>query len=128
MRYVFSALLIFMLAGCVRGPIEPRNDPSFPPQITFANASLANMTAVSPPIMERRNGGILYVTVPIRSASNYDFHIDYRVTFLNQAGAPIYQSGWTGGTTLVRNVPSEIQFNSPNADAADFRLDIRYAE
>jgi hypothetical protein len=78
--------------------------------------------------MERRNGGILFVTVPIRSASNLDLHVDYRVTFLNQAGSPIYQSGWTGGTTLVRNVFSEIQFNSPSADAADFRLDLRYSQ
>jgi hypothetical protein len=125
----FLLTLAISLIGCgVKAPIEGRNDPHFPAQIHFASADLANRTAVSAPIMTRKNGGILYVTVPIRSAGDLDLHIDYRVTFFDEAGQPIGPpSGWTGGTTLESNVPSQIHFNSHTADAADFRLDRPWA-
>lgn len=128
MRYAICSLIL-VLAGCgVRPPIEGRADPYLPPQITLASPELANFTAIGVPIIERRNGGILYVTVPIRSASDYDLHIDYRVTFLDRIGHPIYQSGWEGGKTLVRNIPDQITFNSPTPQAADWHLDLRYAQ
>lgn len=113
--------------GCsVKEPITARADPHVKEQIHFADVSLRNRTAVEPPIMERRNG-LLYVTVPIRSASNYNLHVDYRVTFFDRSGVPIETTPWLGGKTLTANVPDVIQFNSTNANAADFRLDLREA-
>jgi hypothetical protein len=127
MKYLMLSLIL-LAAGCgVNKPIEGRADPYAPAQIHFADADLANKTAVSPPIMERRNG-ILYVTVPIRSAVNLDLHVDYKVSFFNEAGAPIEQSGWTGGTTLVSNTPSYIKFNSMSANAHDFQMDVRWSQ
>lgn len=128
MRLAICGLALLLAAGCgVPRPIEGRMDPHPTPQINFASAELANFTAVGIPLMERRNG-ILYVTVPIRSTAIYDLRIDYRVTFLNAQGAPIYTGPWEGGKKLVRNVPDQITFNSPSGDAADFRLDLRYSE
>jgi len=127
-RNAIFGLLLLTAAGCgVPKPIEGRMDPYPTPQVTFASQELAQYTTVGIPIMERKNG-ILYVTLPIRSTAIYDLRIDYRVTFLNAQGSPIYQGPWEGARKLVKNVQSEIQFNSPSGDAADFRIDLRYSE
>lgn len=126
----FMGLLaaLALLAGCgVKPPIEGRVDPYPQGQIHFASKDLRDKTAVGLPVMERRDG-ILYVTVPIRSASNYDLRVDYRVTFFNAQGQPIYTSGWEAASKLISNVPSEIQVHSLTGDAADFRLDLRYSQ
>jgi uncharacterized protein YcfL len=126
MKYLALVLLALVaFAGCVKSPIEGRADPYIRQQIHFADFDLANKTAVSPPIMERRNG-LLYVTVPLRSAWDLDLHVDYRVTFFNEAGVPIEgPTSWTGAH-LVSNIPSSITVNSLTPNAADFQMDLRY--
>jgi hypothetical protein len=121
--------MVLSAASCyVNPPISGRQDPYAPQQIYFASADLANKTAVDAPRMERKNG-ILYVTVPIRSAVDQDLLIDYQVTFLNAQGVPIDPGPWTHlQAMLVRNTPQYIQFNSMSGDAVDFRLSLRYAE
>ncbi|MGA2496276.1 MAG: hypothetical protein ABSH20_00960 [Tepidisphaeraceae bacterium] len=128
MRYACFGLLVLMLAGCnqVTPPIEGRADPYPASQINLASQDLRDKTAISPPIVDRRNG-ILFVTVPIRSASNYDLHIDYRVTFFSTNGSILYQGPWEPMQTLIHNVPSELRFNSTTSEAADWRLDLRYS-
>jgi hypothetical protein len=128
MKYAtILSLLLILAAGCVNPPVAGRADPYPPHQINLNSKDLANKTAVGQPVMERRDG-LLFVTVPIRSTVDQNLHIDYRITFLNENGAPIYHGSWEGGTVLVRNVPSYIRFNSTSANAADFQLDIRWAE
>jgi hypothetical protein len=130
MRYARFGLVLtvlVLLGGCVKAPIEPRADPYVPPQINIADADLANRTAFLPVRTERRNG-ILYVTVPARAASNLDLHVDYKYTFLDENGMPVDETGWIGGTTLTRNSYTYIRFNSTNANAADFHLQLRYAQ
>ncbi|HEX2973746.1 MAG TPA: hypothetical protein VHP11_15545 [Tepidisphaeraceae bacterium] len=127
MRYGILGLLMVMLAGCVKAPIEGRADPYVAPQVSFADADLANRTAVLPPIMERKDG-ILYVTVPVRVASDLDLHIDYQVTFFNENGAPIEQTSWIGGTTITRNSYRYIKVNSSSGNAVDFHMQLRYAQ
>ncbi|MGE5611607.1 MAG: hypothetical protein ACM359_20320 [Bacillota bacterium] len=127
MRYGILGLMMLMMAGCVKAPIEGRADPYLPPQVSIADADLANHTAVSMPIMERKNG-ILYVTVPVRSASDLDLHVDYQVTFFNENGTPIEQTGWIGGTTITRNSYRYIKVNSSSGNAADFQMQLRYAQ
>ncbi len=128
MRYACFGLFVLMLAGCnqVTPPIEGRADPYPANQINLASQDLRDKTAISPPIVDRRNG-ILFVTVPIRSASNLDLHIDYRVTFFNTNGSILYQGSWEALPTLIHNVPSEVRFNSTTSEAADWRLDLRYS-
>lgn len=128
MRYACFGLLVLMLAGCteVTPPIEGRADPYPANQINLASQDLRDKTAISPPVVDRRNGN-LFVTVPIRSASSYDLRLDYRVTFFNSNGSIIYQGLWEAMPLLVHNVPSEVRFNSMTSEAADWRLDLRYS-
>jgi len=127
MRFAFPAIWLVLISGCVKAPITGRADPFLPPQVSIADADLANSTAFGPPRMERTDG-ILYVSVPVRSASDYDLHVDYRYSFFNQAGMPIDETGWIGGTTITRNSYTYIKFNSANANAADWHLQLRYAQ
>jgi hypothetical protein len=120
-------ILLVAAAGCVKRPIEGRADRYLPKQIHFASYDLANRTALLRPIMERKDG-LLHVTVPIRAASMRDLHVDYRVRFLDERGAAIYDGGWTGGTVLESHTWSYIHANSPNAEAADFQMDFRYSQ
>ncbi|HEV8378214.1 MAG TPA: DUF1425 domain-containing protein [Tepidisphaeraceae bacterium] len=127
--FALTLLITASLTGCaVRPPIAGRADPYSRNQVNFADPDLANKTAVAPPMTERKNG-LLYVTVPVRSSVNRDFHVDYRITFFNENGVPIEgPTLWTSGPTLTANTPSYIQFNSITANAADFQLDLRYAQ
>ena len=132
MRYSLTCLLcaiaLAVFTGCgVKGPITGRADPYFAEQIHFTDGDLANKTAVAPPTMERKNG-LLYVTVPIRSAVDKDLHIDYRVTFFNELGAPIEDTKWMGGTTLAARTPQYIRFNSTSGNAANFQMDVRWSQ
>jgi uncharacterized protein YcfL len=126
---LLATLMILILSGCaVREPIAGRADPYPAHQVNFADPDLANKTAVDRPRTERRNG-ILYVTVPVRSSVNRDLHVDYRVTFFDEKKMPIEgPTLWTSGPTLIANTPSFIQFNSMTGNAADFQLDLRYAQ
>jgi uncharacterized protein YcfL len=128
MKHAWLLLILFSVGCAVREPIAGRADPYRPHQVNFADPDLANKTAIAPPMTERRNG-LLYVTVPVRSSVNRDLHVDYRVTFFNEQGTPIEgPTHWTSGPTLIANTPSYIQFNSLSANAADFQLDLRYAQ
>ncbi|MCY2953317.1 MAG: DUF1425 domain-containing protein [Planctomycetota bacterium] len=127
MRVAIAGMLVVVMAGCVKAPITGRADPYVPPQVNIADADLANSTAFLPPRTERREG-LLFVVVPIRSASDYDLHVDYRYTFLNDGGMPIDETGWIGGTTVTRNSYTYIKFNSTSANATEFHLQLRYAQ
>ncbi len=127
MRFALLGMFLVAVAGCVKAPITGRADPYVPPQVNIADADLANNTAFLPPRTERRDG-LLYVVVPVRSASDYDLHVDYKFTFLNDAGIPIDETSWIGGTTITRNSYTYIRFNSTSANATDFHLQLRYAQ
>lgn len=123
----FSAALI---AGCstyVEPPISARQDPYQRQQIHMASVDLRNRTAVDAPHVFRDDGGLLHVTVPIRSTGDKQLYIDYRVTFLDRDGLPISQTGWMR-KTLPPNTPDQFSVNSTSPLAADFEIDIRYAQ
>jgi hypothetical protein len=120
-------LTLITAPGCgVSEPIGGRADPYVPRQINIAERDLRDKTAIGD-VRTRRENGILYVTVPIRSASNYNLHVDKKITFKDSQGNTIYESGWENHPTLIHNIFQEIRFNSTSADAADFQLDLRYA-
>lgn len=123
-----SLLLLVTLTGCVKPPIEGRQDPYTPSQIMFASKDLRNDTAVSAPSVSRDEaGGILHISVPIRAATNRQLSIDYRTTFFDRNGQQISQTGWTA-KTLAPNVPDRIVVNSMGPTAADFQIDLRHAK
>ena len=120
-------LLAIVLTGCVKAPIQGRQDPYVPAQVHFANEDLRKHTAVRAPILTRDDAGLLHVEVPIRAATNLRLYVDYRVSFYDQTGQRIYQTGWQT-KTLEPNVPDSLTANSVNPRAADFQMDIRYAQ
>ena len=122
------ALMTLLLAGCVKPPIEGRLDPYPANQVHFASKDLRDNTAVGTPEASRDDAGnILYITVPIRAATNRELHVDYRVTFFDRNRQVLNQTGWFT-RTLAPNVPDYITVNSMGARAADFQMDLRYAQ
>ena len=126
-RLIFLALLTVIVTGCVKAPIEGRLDPYESQQIHFASDDLKRRTAVGIPTAQRdEEGGILYLTVPIRAATNTELHVDYRVTFFDRNRQVLNQTGWFT-RTLAPNVPDHITVNSMGGRAADFQMDLRWA-
>jgi len=120
-------LLTVIATGCVKAPIEGRLDPYESKQIHFASEDLKNRTAVGIPSAQRdAEGGILYITVPVRAATWQELHVDYRVTFFDRNGQQLSQTGWFT-RTLTPNVPDSITVNSMGPRAADFQMDFRWA-
>jgi hypothetical protein len=115
------------LAGCVKAPIEGRQDPYQPNQVNFAQEDLRRDTAIEPLRLSRDAAGLLFVTLPIRAATNKQLYVDYRVTFLDRNGQLAWQSGWLN-KTLAPNVFDQIQANSLSSRAADVRIDLRWAQ
>ncbi len=125
---VFIALCFVVATGCVKAPIEGRQDPFTPSQIMFASKDLKKKTAVGAPSVARDEAGdILHVTVPIRAATNLQLYVDYRATFFDRNNQRISQSAWMT-KTLSPNVPDQVTVNSMSPRAADFQVDFRYAK
>ena len=121
-------MLAIFVVGCVKPPIEGRLDPYTPSQIHFASKELRNDTAVGTPNLTRdTEGNILYVTVPVRAATNKELHVDYRLTFFDKNGQVLSKTGWFT-RTLAPNIPDNIEANSSSGRAADFQIDFRYAQ
>jgi uncharacterized protein YcfL len=130
MRYFAMLILLVLIAGCggVRAPIEPRQDPYAPGQIHMTGSDLRRYTAVGTPVLARDEAtNLLYVDVPIRNTRNMQVHVDYRVTFFDRNRQTIWQSGWMS-KVLPPHVPERIRVNSPSQQAADFQMDLRYAQ
>lgn len=127
---VMSLILAgLLLVGCgVKKPIEGRLDPYPFGQIRFADKELAGMTAIGVNGAQRDEAGLLRLHVPIRSASNRQLRIEYRVIWLDQTGAPLnVDAGWLP-KTLEPNVQDYIVTNSLSPRAAQFELSLRWAE
>lgn len=124
---LFTTMLSFGCADTVKPPIVPRQDPDLPSQIHMTSMDLRRHTAVGVPLLTRDDAGILFVTVPIRAATNLKLYTDYRVTFFDRTGSPIQQTSWLP-KTLPPNTPDQITVNSSSPRAVDFQMDVRYAE
>ncbi len=125
---LLATLCLLTIAGCgVTPPIQGRQDPYVPPQVTFTDPDLAGLTAVGTPVLTRDAAGLLHVQVPIRSTGDRQMIIDWRATFFDRNGAVVWKTDWTD-KTLAPHVPDRIQFNSTTNQAADFQLDLRYAK
>jgi hypothetical protein len=122
-----SLLLLATLAGCgVRSPIAARKDPYVPSQVQLAEENLRRNTAFGEPLVSRDQAGLLFVTLPIRAATELTLYVDYRVTFVDRTGRPLQQTGWRS-KTLYPNVFDHIAVNSTSPEAVDFTIDVRYA-
>ena len=130
LRRLLAITALTLAAGCVQHvspPIVPRTDPFVPDQIHMTSDDLRQVTAVQPPIVKRDDSGLIFVTVPIRAATDSKLYVDYRVTFFDRGGEVISKSPWTP-KTLPPNIPDQIMFNSSSSRAVDFQVDLRFAE
>src|SRR4051794_5859639 len=127
-RLISIALVSFALTGCtgVNPPKLPRSDPYTAQQIHVDSEQLRRDTAVQAPIVKRDQANLLHVTVPLRSAINKTLYVDYYVTFFDHDGQVISRMGPVT-KVLQANTPDSISFNSTDARAVDFQLDLRYA-
>src|SRR3954466_14395138 len=126
MRSITLIALTLILLGCndVRPPVEGRMDPYPSRQIHFATNDLRNDTAVGRPQLSRDASGLLYITVPVRSAVDKRLYVDYCVTFFDDNHDKISQTTWFT-KTLEANTPDQISVNSTTPRAADFQIDFR---
>jgi hypothetical protein len=124
-----TLVTLAFLTGCryVRPPVEGREDPYIPAQVHFDSEKLSRDTAIGRPNVTRDESGLLYVTLPIRSAINKTLYVDYRVTFLDRNGQPVGGRLGPFTKTLDPNTPDLIQVNSTSPRAEDFQIDLRYA-
>jgi hypothetical protein len=123
-----AAPLFGGIVGCsVNAPIQPRMDPYSPSQIHMDSDQLRSDTAVGTPNAHRDDSGILFVTVPIRSAIDKTLYVDCYVTWLDKNEQPIGDRMGPKTITLDPNTPSSVTFNSTTPRAADFQIDFRYA-
>jgi hypothetical protein len=123
---IAACLLLTALAGCVKPPIYGRKDPFVPAQVQIAEDDLRDKTAFGQPLVSRDPAGLLFVTIPLRAATNLTLYVDYRATFFDRNGHSIQQTGWLN-KTLYPNVYDQVQANSMSPDAVDFEIDFRYA-
>lgn len=127
-----STLLIaiaLMLVGCgVKKPIYPRQDPYQYRQESMTDKDLKNMTAIERKTLARDPSGILRMQAAIRSASNKQLHIEYRVLWKDEMGMVLNpDQGWL--TKLLEpNVQDYIQANSLSPRAVDYEIGLRWAE
>jgi len=115
------------LAGCTvntNPPLEGRLEPFESKQVHFASPHLRNETFVSRPQLSRDATGLLFVTLPVRSAVDKRLYVDYRVTFFDDNHDPLNQTTWFT-KTLEPFTPDQITVNSTTARAADFQIDFR---
>src|SRR4051812_22712129 len=124
MRFLLISIAL-ALVGCdniVLPPVEGRNDPYDAKQVHFASEELRRDTAVGRPEFSRDKAGLLFVTVPIRNATDVRLYVDYRVTFFDDNRQELSKTGWFT-KTLESRTPDQITVNSTSPMAADFQVD-----
>jgi len=129
MRFLLISVALALL-GCdniVLPPVQGRNDPYDAKQIHFASEELRRDTAVGTPTVTRDKAGLLFVTVPIRSATDLRLYVDYRVTFFDENRQEISKTAWFS-KTLEARTPDQITVNSTSPAAVDFQVDFRYSK
>ena len=135
MKTIFGIVgCLALLAGCsneVSPYREGRAERYAPPQvqITGLNAEdLRQSTAIDRPSTSRDPSNLLFVTVPIRNTSDQVLRIQYRYNFLDEQGRPLPENIAWNRKTLTPGSSERITFNSTSPRAADFQLDLRYAQ
>jgi len=129
MKYL-AILIPLLVLGCdniVLPPVQGRNDPYDAKQVHFASEELRRDTAIGRPTVTRDPAGLLYVTLPVRDATDVRLYVDYRVTWFDDNRQPINQTSWFT-KTLEARTPDQITVNSTSPKAADFQVDFRYAK
>lgn len=120
------ALTLSLLAGCQSNdaPITARADRYDPPWLTVGSKQLRADTMVGEPSVVRDDAGILRLSLPIRSTSDLQLYVDYRVTFLDANGLEV--NPVTGNVTIPSRGTRTLTANSTSPRAESFQVELHY--
>jgi hypothetical protein len=128
MKHLSLLTVMLALTGCgVKAPIQARMDPYIPSQVQLTSEDLRTRVAFDAPRVNRDPAGLLFVTVPIRAATNKQLYVDYRAIFIGDNGLVLERGNWTP-ITLSPNVFDNIQFNSLTPNVRDFQFQLRWSQ
>ena|SRR5215213_3104358 len=126
-----AAALGLALLGAAPGckdpnaPIEARGERYGQPWLTLGSGSLrSNIMVDDANVVRDRDTGILKVAVPVRSTSDKQQYIQYRMTFLDGAGTQI--NDVNGTVTIPARGSQTITANGTSDRAESFRLFLTY--
>jgi len=115
--------------GCANDgdpPLTPRGDRYGRAQIEVVDRALNKRTRFDSPDVSRDANGILNVTIPVRNTSDKARDIQYRATFFDDNGHPLYNTTWFT-KRLQPNIPNYVEVNSTTPKASDFQVAFRTA-
>ena len=96
------------------------------PNITLSQRTLEDALGFQEPIVKRTANNLMHVTITVRSLSNEELHVEYRMVWLNEAGQPITpQMTWTPLRMDPRQ-PQRISITSTSPHAQDYNLQLRW--
>jgi uncharacterized protein YcfL len=113
--------------GCTdpNAPIEARGERYGHPWLTLGSRNLrSNIMVDDANVIRDRETGILKVAVPVRSTSDKQQYIQYRMTFLDGAGMQI--NDVNGTVTIPARGTQTIAANGTSDRAESFRLFLTY--
>ena len=125
-----SALGLGCHDNSVPPPVQPRQDvyhTADATQVFFDSEYLRSDTAADTPTVIRDQAGLLHVTVPIRSVTDHQIRIDYRVIFFDRDHIEVDRSPWHD-KFLTPNVPDSVTVVATNPRSEYFQVHFRYPE
>lgn len=122
------ALLSLLIVGCTAPPrvdADPDQAGGYPHIV--AQDDLNDFLTYGPVVVKHPNDQAMQISVTIRSLEDDRQRIQYRFTFFDKAGQPLTpQMDWRQ-TVLPGKIRRFLSATSLNAQAVDWRLEIRVA-
>jgi hypothetical protein len=112
--------------GChdPNAPIEARGERYGKPWLTLGSGLRNNIMVDDASVVRDRETGVLKVAVPVRSTSDKQQYIQYRMTFLDGAGMQI--NDVNGSVTIPARGSQTITANGTSDRADSFRVFLSY--
>lgn len=120
-------LALLSAPGCTdpNAPIEARGERYGQPWLTLGSRNLrGNIMVDDANVIRDRETGVLKVAVPVRSTSDKQQYIQYRMTFLDGAGMKI--NDVNGTITIPARGSHTLTENATSNRAESFRLFLTY--
>ena len=117
-----------VVGGCrgTKPPYDVAADPYAPTQVQIADKRLEGKLRFNPPVAQRDEAGLLFVSIPVRAATNRPQIVQYRFRFFDAGGIPL-PGGEYQTATLESNTFGRIQGNSTSPRAESYQVEIRSA-
>lgn len=124
------AVAVLGLIGCEAstGPIPGLPDEVVDyPTVTMSQVTLQNAVAIQQPIVDRRDGFLRKITLPLRSRSNEPLHVEWRILWYGGDGHPVGPEMTWRRMMLDPRQPHRITVTTMAANATDYNMQLRWA-